>query len=120
MYYYLTTLYCNSYGKLRKCVANDVVLPPLDQKYKGLMNWTIQDEVVIDVDIPYNSTNNDRSNNDLNEEPRLASSWGTQYKFTRSSWGTIPTRLLIQVGEEIVYQMKEVLVALVLLTYYQP
>ena len=33
---------------------------------------------------------------------------------------TIQTCLLIQVGEQIVYQMKEVLVALVLLTDYQP
>ena len=87
MSYYLTTLYCNSYGKLRQCVANDVVLPPLDQKYKDLMNWTIRDEIVIDVDIPDNSTNNDSSNNTLNQESRFASSWGTQYNFTRSSWG---------------------------------
>ena len=38
IYYYLTTLYCNSYGKLRKSIPNGVVLPPLDQKYKDLMN----------------------------------------------------------------------------------
>ena len=33
---------------------------------------------------------------------------------------TIQTRLFILVGEKIVYQMKEVLVALVLLTDFQP
>ena len=50
------------------------MLPPLDQKYKDLMNWEIRDEILIDVDILDNSTNNASSNNDLNEEPRLASS----------------------------------------------
>ena len=37
----LSILYCNSDGRLRKCVPNDVVLPALDQKYKDLMNWEI-------------------------------------------------------------------------------
>ena len=72
--YYLPILYCNCDNKLRKYIPNDVVIPPLDKKYKDLMNWQIQDEIVIDVDIPDNSTNNTSSNNDLNEEPRLASS----------------------------------------------
>ena len=34
-----------------------------------------------------NSSNNTSSNNDLNEEPRLVSSWETQYNSTRSSRG---------------------------------
>ena len=53
---------------------NDVILPALDQEYKDLMNWQIQDEIVIDVDTADNSTNNTRSADYLNEECRLATS----------------------------------------------
>ena len=51
------------------------MLPALDQEYKTFTNWHIRDEIVIDVDMPDNSTNNACSNDYLNEERRLARSW---------------------------------------------